>query len=102
LTNTEILKANPKLLAVVDQQKRYALQQAQAKMPCPNCHLRVNQFDAAGIDDIDRFTFGAEQRKYHCPKCGRELLFVVPAVSTVPWVWKLVPENPDLDTKGAA
>jgi hypothetical protein len=93
MTNRELLERNiPKdLLTVIEQQERFILRQGAMAKPCPNCAQPVNQFDAAGID-VNEFDVASKVHsdyQYHCPRCKRELLFILPLIGG--WVWMLRP-----------
>ncbi len=90
MTNRELLKLNfgNQLLTTIESQRRFLLQQAAKRKPCPNCATELNQFEAANID-IDDWSFDAEPRKYECQVCQRELVFILPLQGG--WLWMLVP-----------
>lgn len=96
MTNTELLfELNDKLLPGLDQQKRFLLRQAYAKVACPNCACKQNQFEASGIAIDDwKFNLPSSQERFKCIECERELQVTVPpfvAGSGVQWHWRLVP-----------
>lgn len=83
MKNSELLDRDPKLLGVLDRQRRYILRMHSFQAHCPNpgCRQPVNVFEAMGIDidDYDVSDYNPGQ-KYKCPHCHYALAKIVPLI----------------------
>jgi DNA-directed RNA polymerase subunit RPC12/RpoP len=98
MTNEEILRTDDRLLTSVDKQRKFLLQQALQKLPCPNCGTQQNYFEAAGIY-WKEWDFGRTPQTYRCVACGRGLIHDV--YLTGGQGWGLIPVLPPIPNEEA-
>jgi hypothetical protein len=78
VTNRDQLRTPRERLRPADRQRRFLLEVAGTRLPCPACGALVDALAAAGVD-VDAYDFGRAALTYRCPGCGAELEQAAPA-----------------------
>ncbi len=89
LPNHKLLELPEQLLGWTDRDRQRILRGAAMEMPCPNCGVPLNHFDALRITLDEYDTDALRHGPYTCPNCQRELLLLGP-LSGPQWEWVLV------------
>lgn len=85
----------PNLCPAAERQRSFIWKQNSVPAPCPNCAAPVNVIEAGNLNPDEPPPDRTSDEDYFCPKCKRQLLFVVPffPAGAAWYVWQLVPEK---------